>query len=326
MDLTAINRYLDPEMTRRRDALETAVCVLEPAIAAGVVRNKDFVNAKHIVNRVVEEAAEAFLKSTSHDKYYAYHADALVFGAHTLPTVIRRAREAGLDDYADFVETALLPLRSLLEQAKPLVKKRGEEGHPPEPKTPKQVAREAAQMTCQCCGGLFLANTGLMAHHGYRRPGDGWQTASCSGAKELPFEVSRDKLGAMIDRLKDWLSDAVYVRGEVEAERIKVALTYTDKTSPGMRYGDRPKKTVHLDRESFDAVRQKVEAEQGDETFSRYGWDGFDKVKAADIRVRDYQIHATREEIAALQARYDGWKQTHQWSVASEKWEAIVDG
>ena len=32
--------------------------------------------------------------------------------------------------------------------------------------------------------------------HGYERPGHGWQTGSCMGAKNLPFEVDRDRARA----------------------------------------------------------------------------------------------------------------------------------
>jgi hypothetical protein len=48
--------------------------------------------------------------------------------------------------------------------------------------------RSKAQ-TCQICGRAILASKGLIAHHGYQRP-QGWhaQTASCYGARELPYE------------------------------------------------------------------------------------------------------------------------------------------
>jgi|SRR5579859_2934664 len=48
--------------------------------------------------------------------------------------------------------------------------------------------------TCQVCGRLIKAGSGLIAHHGYKRPGDGWQTASCQGAKYLPYEESCNRL------------------------------------------------------------------------------------------------------------------------------------
>ena len=56
--------------------------------------------------------------------------------------------------------------------------------------------------TCQICARAIKANTGVIAHHGYQRPGSGWQTASCDGAKQLPYEVSRDYIPVVIERYK----------------------------------------------------------------------------------------------------------------------------
>lgn len=72
--------------------------------------------------------------------------------------------------------------------------------------------------TCQICGRPILANTGLIAHHGYQRPGDGYQTKSCMGAKYLPYEVSCNRIQVAIDdisaykagtmdRLADWIKN-----------------------------------------------------------------------------------------------------------------------
>ena len=55
---------------------------------------------------------------------------------------------------------------------------------------------------CQVCGRAIKANTGTIAHHGYKRPGSGWQTASCYGAKHVPYEVGHDALDRWIVDLK----------------------------------------------------------------------------------------------------------------------------
>lgn len=47
--------------------------------------------------------------------------------------------------------------------------------------------------TCQICGRAHKSKNGVIAHHGYKRPHQqGWQTASCYGARHLPYEVSCD--------------------------------------------------------------------------------------------------------------------------------------
>jgi hypothetical protein len=73
--------------------------------------------------------------------------------------------------------------------------------------TPEETAANAARradrakraMHCQICGRAILANTGLIAHHGYERPGQGWQTSSCFGARWRPYEVACDALPPAIE-------------------------------------------------------------------------------------------------------------------------------
>ena len=72
----------------------------------------------------------------------------------------------------------------------------------------KREARKAAVRTCQICEREILANTGVIAHHGYQRPGNGWQTSSCFGARYRPYEVACDALPLAIKSL------AEYVRGQ----------------------------------------------------------------------------------------------------------------
>jgi hypothetical protein len=51
---------------------------------------------------------------------------------------------------------------------------------------------------CQICGRDIQSASGLIAHHGYHRPG-GWQTPSCPGARHLPYEISCDMLPPTIN-------------------------------------------------------------------------------------------------------------------------------
>jgi hypothetical protein len=65
-------------------------------------------------------------------------------------------------------------------------------------------AKPEAKTTCQCCGRQIEAHIGgKIAHHGYQRPqrGSGRQTPSCLGARFAPFQVSRDRLGWMIEKV-----------------------------------------------------------------------------------------------------------------------------
>lgn len=59
---------------------------------------------------------------------------------------------------------------------------------------------------CQICEREIRAKSGLIAHHGYQRPGEGWQTSSCFGARYRPIEVSNEAMKHYRDILKDnWI-------------------------------------------------------------------------------------------------------------------------
>lgn len=55
--------------------------------------------------------------------------------------------------------------------------------------------------TCQICGRIIKDKQGVIAHHGYTRPGDGWQTSSCSGARYPSYQESRECIGEVIPGL-----------------------------------------------------------------------------------------------------------------------------
>lgn len=322
MNLSTIEPFL---RDHRKPMLSGVVETLESSVAAGLVRNQDFTRAKQVINWSVDESEDAFLKSgpartAERNDWWsrAYDADALVSGSHTLPAVLKRARKAGnLPEYVDFIERALLPLHDLLEAAKPLVVKRGDARMPP-PKTPEQIAREAAQMTCQCCGKLYLANLGTVAHHGYERPGEGYQTESCMGAKYLPFEVARARLAVLIGSLKEREGRRLASRQGVQDEVLPITLTFPDHDAPRRAFGKRPTRSVDVTRDTFEAARQQHLI-----AFLSNTWGDFASVKANVLASRDREIAGVRAEITAQQARYDGWNQTHRWNDDAKEWEAI---
>lgn len=61
------------------------------------------------------------------------------------------------------------------------------------PSNPNQIRR-----TCPCCFREVAVVSGLMAHHGYKRPGYGYQTQSCMGVHYAPLERSDEGLRAVI--------------------------------------------------------------------------------------------------------------------------------
>lgn len=161
-----------------------------------------------------------------------------------------------------------------------------------------------ARMHCQCCARPILAKGGLIAHHGYERPGTGWQTSSCPGARKDPWEVSRDALGRMIEGLKNSTEAMRKARDEVRTELAPVTHCY-------IVYGrdcSRTTKTLTFTRETFDEVIRNSDYRMG-----YYGDDAtFDGFKKRDVQNRNGRYRMQMEFLAECVVRYEGWKQTHK--------------
>lgn len=182
--------------------------------------------------------------------------------------------------------------------------------------------KNSAQMTCQCCGRAHLANTGKMAHHGYERPGYGWQTASCYGARHLPFQVSRDALGSMIALLKDRKGQLIEAQANVKAENGELSVTFADPDQKrDVHSGKRPQKTVYVTRGFFAEVMAANAV-----GFRSIGISSFDQVKDAKLSQIARNIVGITTDIADQQVRFNGWVQTHTWDKAAKVWSPLPKG
>lgn len=187
------------------------------------------------------------------------------------------------------------------------------------PLTPEQTAenarlkaeRDKATMTCQCCGKRYLANTGTIAHHGYQRPGGGWQTASCMGAKYQPFESSRDRLGDLIAYLTKHRAGMRAALVESKAERTPIERSYKKRSADAWKKAEVI--TVSFTRATWDAMLAERRA------VGLYGT--FDDLKTTDIGRQARQIAAITQEITHQQERFAAFKQTHRFVKETKEWK-----
>lgn len=322
MNLEPINKHLSE---RRVGLLAKSVSELEAAIKAGIVPNALYVSSKEIINRAVDEGSKAFLKVGPHKEKHsqsdwwllAYECDAFVHGTSNINAALRRAtKHGGLKEYISLLDS-MVPLVELLAAAKPLIVKRQ---NLPKVPTAREIERTAATMTCQCCGLRYLANTGKMAHHGYQRPGHGWQTESCYGARHLPFEVDRERLGSMITSMKNYLKAQREALRKAHNEEFALGLEYPDYSVKADWKGDRPIIRIKVTRKTFD----KIKKEHADGFRRSIRHLDFDSVKASDIASRERSIKALTNDIRNCKQRFDGWKPTHKgFNSKTEKWEKI---
>lgn len=207
----------------------------------------------------------------------------------------------------------------------------------------KPSARQAAiakaaekAMHCQICARPIFAELGTIAHHGYERPGTGWQTASCYGAKRLPYEASRDAIEELIPGMVKRIASMEQARRDVLAEREPVTRT-GEKRGEQYRYGrgGYPTYTVRFTRETMpyalyfcsNAFPQHTGSVQPDGTLFDYGKaktvDAFDYFKNEDAKERAVHIRQARDWLKYLEKRRDDWKgATHTYVDRTKGWVA----
>jgi hypothetical protein len=201
-------------------------------------------------------------------------------------------------------------------------------------KTAEQIRKDVESKTCQVCGRPIFAEAGVIAHHGYTRPWEGVQTASCPGARELPFEVDRALLAREIAGLEDAVADAAQRAADIEAERAPLAVSWkTKQENPNWRalpaakrgFVDRYVKLGRpVTRETFEAVEAEFKASNRLGPHQTLSYGGFDALKRSALRTAQQRLAGLRADLATQQARYDGWRQTHRAGGAGEPvWVAL---
>jgi len=123
---------------------------------------------------------------------------------------------------------------------------------------------------CQICARAIKAKTGLIAHHGYTRPYLGMQTQSCRGARELPYEKSRDVIPKEIAGIKSFVESTKLLLEKVKQGNVDVPSLNRGYLKP---------------TDNLYAVRQG-------EYISKLEWN----------------IKCANREIERLQGRYDNWQ------------------
>ena len=151
--------------------------------------------------------------------------------------------------------------------------------------------KQEATTTCQICARAILANTGTIAHHGYKRPEQGWQTESCYGAKKLPYQESRDAIPPYIQSLKNYQIN--------QSERIeslqKKETAFTVQKERRVRNPDTSRHASYFINEKYTEVYERNTPE-------------WNKEKSNRIAEAERQIKSAGIEIERVQQRYNDWK------------------
>jgi hypothetical protein len=147
----------------------------------------------------------------------------------------------------------------------------------------------SAEGTCQVCARRIKAPGGLIAHHGYQRPGRGWQTESCEGARYEPFERSSARLCWWITKLGEWISNKEAIRANIVAEYHDLILTHE-------------KRIISVNRLTYAHALVTLPPYVGRRAPT---WEEF---KAKAIQEIDSQINDLRLELKTQNARLRAWR------------------
>jgi hypothetical protein len=148
-------------------------------------------------------------------------------------------------------------------------------------------------MTCQVCGRAIKAGNGLIAHHGYKRPYEGWQTASCEGARYAPYEVSCDRLREVVEMVKNFIASQEKALAAFLASPPQVITVY-ERRSAWQREAEKKEYTKP------DDFKPGGYASNRPHTYEN----------AFATRTSDYRqtIRMAKADLATMQKRLDEWK------------------
>lgn len=156
--------------------------------------------------------------------------------------------------------------------------------------------------TCQICGRDIKAKSGKIAHHGYTRPGMGWQTGSCEGARHQPLELSCATLVQHIQHIDTaWQTAVKYAA--LAINRVTVNVAYTRAFSKSTY------ETADVTADTFEQVKAAhahywATANYTLQTFADCVKRERSERKSQAQRLATY-LTMQRERLADAQARYD---------------------
>ena len=153
------------------------------------------------------------------------------------------------------------------------------------------AAKASKSGECQICGNSHLTNRkgGKLPHHGYQRPGNGWQTASCPGAKHLPYSQSRDRIPHVLEMIETHRRRTTRSLAALRSHEFSEVF-----------HMKRPGKYDYKRGTRGEAIDYHLEVNSPE-------WDQERKIR---IRLHERDIEGDTQSIAYFTKRYDDWKPT----------------
>lgn len=220
--------------SRQSARFDDSVRILAGGLQTGSIRNKALSDVKDTLSRVVEVG---WMRYVSEPFFYGgrYEAQSqpvndlnssiLMMGLHNVIATHRKlertkAQGEAVEAMRAFIAEAMPLAEAVNALKKNVVMGRATSAEPVKPVNPNKMVK-----TCACCFRGIAVSGFTMAHHGYQRPFTGWQTASCSGIRFPPLEVSSAGLEWLIGALRLQLQN---FESDYAARDTKETLTVRD--------------------------------------------------------------------------------------------------
>lgn len=217
---------------RRPDQFDMAVNAIADGVASGSIRNIVLKDAKDTISRAVDAGWEKAVEDPfffagryqqQPEAIYTFYSSFTVMYLHDMLAVSKKLAKtklegAAIDAMRTFAAEALPLAEAVASLKDKVVKGRAPSTGPAKPVNPNKIVK-----TCPCCFRQIAVTDGTMAHHGYQRPGHGWQTASCPGIRFKPLEVSSEGLVWLVGATENRLAD---LRRDLDAADTCTALPY----------------------------------------------------------------------------------------------------
>jgi len=203
-DFPLLTAYIVGRGLQSEERYVKALRHIDTGLRRGEIRNIAWKESKEALGRFVEQAWEKLIdepyfwggRSQSED-LSRFGWDVRVSGLHGVTAAKKRADKTKLEgpavDAARNLLNELQPLTDAVNGLKAQIVKGREPSPDPKPENPNKVVR-----TCPCCFRGIAVQSNRMVHHGYERPWEGMQTASCMGIRYKPLERSDEGLRAAI--------------------------------------------------------------------------------------------------------------------------------
>lgn len=195
--------------------LDAAIEQVVAGVQSGAIRNVILQDVKFTLSRIVDEAWKKLVSEPyfnagkwreQSEDVQALHDGISIMGLHDVIAASKKlAKSKATGPAVDAMRTycaEVLPLSQAVASLKEkVIKGRAPSTGPAKPENPNKVLK-----TCPVCFRPIAVLRGKMAHHGYQRPGQGRQTASCPGIRFKPLEVSSEGLKWLIAALRERLA------------------------------------------------------------------------------------------------------------------------